>query len=89
MIVKRDGSQCIDVSSSVFDRVVYGNRESDTYATDCVDLAHKKFDGVSHLSRMWILISSFLLACGIIFHVFCCQDSTKRSCMTSVSLASV
>ena len=46
MTVKRDGSQCIYVSSSVFDRVAYGNRESDTYATDFLDLAYKEFHGV-------------------------------------------
>ena len=44
--MKRDGSQCVYVSSSVFDRVVYGNRESDTYPTGFLDLAHKKFHGV-------------------------------------------
>ena len=46
MIVNRDRSQCIYVSSPVFDRVVYDNREGDTCAGDFLDLAHKKFDGV-------------------------------------------
>ena len=43
--MKRDGSQCIYVSSSVFDRAAYGNIEGDTCAGDFLDLAHKKFDG--------------------------------------------
>ena len=47
---------------------------SDTYATDFVDLTHKKFDDVSHFTRMWILVSGFLLTYGIISHMFCCQD---------------
>ena len=72
--MKRDGNQCIYVSSSVLERVIYGNRQGDTCATDFVDLTHKKFDGVSHFSRMWILVSDFLLTCVIISHVFCCQD---------------
>ena len=46
MIVRLDGSQYIYTLSSVFDRVVYGNREGDTCAGDLLDLAHKKFDGV-------------------------------------------
>ena len=46
MIVKRDGSQCIYVSSSVTDRVVYGKRAGDTCAGEFLDLAHRKFDGV-------------------------------------------
>ena len=46
MIVKRDGSQCIYVLSSVIDRVVCGKREGDTCAGDFIDLVHKKFDGV-------------------------------------------
>ena len=47
---------------------------SDTYATDFVDLTHNKLDGALHFSRMGILVSRFLLACGIISDVFCCQD---------------
>ena len=46
MIVKRDGSQCIYVSSSVTDPVVYGKRAGDTGAGEFLDLAHRKFDGV-------------------------------------------
>ena len=44
--MKRDGSQCIYLSSSVIDRVVYGKREGDTCAGDFLDLTHKKIDGV-------------------------------------------
>ena len=44
MIAKRDRSQCIYVSSSVTDRVVYGTRAGDTCAGDFLDLAHRKFD---------------------------------------------
>ena len=44
--MKLDRSQCIYVSSSVFDRVVYGNSEGDTCAGDFLDLAHKKFEDV-------------------------------------------
>ena len=44
--MKRDGSQCVYVSSSVTDRVVYGKTEGDTSAGDFIDLAHKMFDGV-------------------------------------------
>ena len=74
MIVKRDRSQCIYVSSSVTYRVVYGKRAGDTCAGDFRDLAHRKFVGVRHFSRMWILVWGFLSACSIISHAFCSQD---------------
>ena len=44
--MRRDGSECVYVSSSVTDRVVYSKTEGDTSAGDFIDLAHKKFDGV-------------------------------------------
>ena len=59
---------------------------SDTYATDFVDMTHKKLDSVWHFSRMRILVSRLLLACGIISDAFRCQDWTKRSSMTSAAL---
>ena len=52
MIVKRDRSQCIYVSSSVFDRVIYGNREGDTCAGDFLD-----FPGQCFLAAVFPCIS--------------------------------
>ena len=63
--MKRDGSQCIYVSSSVLDRVVYGHRENDTYATDLLDLAHKKFERCSSF------YSSVDFGIGLFISVWC------------------
>ena len=59
MIVKRDGSQCIYVSSSVIDRVVYGKR---------------KVILVLVISLIWLIRSStvfdILVVCGFWYRAF-------------------